>query len=110
VNNDNNIFLTYTDQFILFCKALTPFKMSQIPIENDDDNRSVAASDFVQFDQPDEMADQEVQQDQQEQQQFGLHQNPLDWTMNTGSAVTQNYANELKDQKMATLEVFLGRE
>jgi hypothetical protein len=74
----------------------------QIPTDNDD-NRSVAASDFVQFDQPDEVTDQEVQQ-----QRFGLHQNPLDWTLETGGS-TNNYGNDLKEQKLlmmiATLEV-----
>jgi hypothetical protein len=34
--------------------------MSQIPIENED-NRSVAASDFFQFDQPEEVVGQETQ-------------------------------------------------
>jgi hypothetical protein len=80
--------------------------MSQIPIENED-NRSVAASDFeyVQADQPDEVADQQAQQ-QHKQPQFGLQQNLLDWTMNTGN--TRNYDNELKEHKLmiANLEVF----
>jgi hypothetical protein len=80
--------------------------MSQIPIENED-NRSVAASDFeyVQADQPNEVADQQAQH-QQPEPQFGQHQNLLDWTMNTGN--TRNYDNELKEQKLmiANLEVF----
>jgi hypothetical protein len=84
--------------------------MSQIPAENDDDNHSVGASDFVQFDQPDEVANQqEAYQQQQEhgQQQFGSHQNSLDWAMNTGSA--SNNCNDLKELKwmMANLQVFL---
>jgi hypothetical protein len=75
--------------------------MSQIPTENED-NRFVAASDFVQLDQPDEMST-----DQQEQQQFGLHQSTSDCTMNTGNT-TRNYDNDLKEQKLmiANLEVF----
>jgi hypothetical protein len=66
--------------------------MSQI-LTGNDDNRSVAASDFVQLNQPYEVSDQEAQQ-QQEQPQ------------NTGS--TRNYDNELKEQKLmiANLEVF----
>jgi hypothetical protein len=83
--------------------------MSLIVTENED-NLSVAASDFVQLGQPDadEVPDQQETQQQQEQPQFGLlHQNSLDWTMNTGCA--HNYDNELKEQKlmMANLEVFL---
>jgi hypothetical protein len=52
--------------------------MTQIPSENDDD-RSVAASDIVQFGQPGEVpAQQEArQQGQHEQPQFGLHQNQV---------------------------------
>jgi hypothetical protein len=50
--------------------------MSQISTENED-NRSVAASDFVQLDQPDELPDQEAQYQQEEQPHFGLHQNAL---------------------------------
>jgi hypothetical protein len=75
--------------------------MSQIPNENED-NRSVAASDFVQLDHPDEVPGQEEQQPQ-----FGFQQNPLDWTMDTGSS--SNYGNELKELKLmvANLEVFL---
>jgi hypothetical protein len=76
--------------------------MSQIPIENDD-NRSVAASDFVQLNQTDEVPDQH-----EEQPQFGLQQNPLDCTKDTGS--THNYENGLKEQKLMikTLEVIFG--
>jgi hypothetical protein len=84
--------------------------MSQIATDNDD-NRSVAASDFVQFDQPEEVPDQEGQQ--QQGQRFGLHQNPLDWTLETGGSTnTNNYGNDLKDLKwmMANLQVFLNRE
>jgi hypothetical protein len=76
--------------------------MSQIPTENED-NRFVAASDFVQLDQPDE-----VSTDQQEQQQFGLHQSTSDCTMNTGNT-TRNYDNDLKEHQklmIANLEVF----
>jgi hypothetical protein len=82
--------------------------MSQIPTENHDDKRSVAASDFVQLDHPDEMPAQEPQK--QGQPQFGLHQNPLDSPMDTGS--TSNYGNELKEHKLtiAKLEVFLLME
>jgi hypothetical protein len=60
--------------------------MSQIPTEHDD-NGSVAASDFVQLDQPDEVPD---------QQQEAPH----------------NYDHDMKEQKlmMANLEVFLGEE
>jgi hypothetical protein len=67
--------------------------MSQIPTENED-NRSVANSDFVQFYQPDE-----VPYQQEAQQQHGQPQN-------TGSA--HNYDNELKEHKwmIANLEVF----
>jgi hypothetical protein len=84
--------------------------MSQIANENDDDNHSIAASDFVQFDQPDEVPDQQEAQHQQHgQQQFGLHQNQnsLDWIMNTGG--TSNNCNDLKELKwmMANLQVFL---
>jgi hypothetical protein len=73
--------------------------MSQIPAESDD-NRSVAASDFVQLDQSDEVPDHH-----EEQPQFGLHQS-LDWTMDMGS--TRNYDNELKEHKLMIekLEVF----
>jgi hypothetical protein len=60
------------------------------PTENED-NRSVANSDFIQLDQPDEVP-------QQEQPQ------------NTGSA--RNYDNELKEHKwmIANLEVFWAGE
>jgi hypothetical protein len=77
--------------------------MSQIPTENDD-NRSVAASDFVQLEQPDEEPDQ-----QEEQPQFGLQQNPVDWTLETGST-NNNYENGFKEMKwmMANLQVFFG--
>jgi hypothetical protein len=81
--------------------------MSQIPYENDDDNRSVADSDFAQIDQPDEVPDQEAEtQQQQETPQIEFQQNPLDWTMNTGG--TRNYEHDLKEQKLiiANLEVF----
>jgi hypothetical protein len=82
--------------------------MSQIPNENDD-NRSVAASDFVQLDQPDEVPNQDTQQQQQGHSQFGLHQNPPDWTMNTGST-HNNYQNVMKEQKLMIekLEVIFG--
>jgi hypothetical protein len=79
--------------------------MSQIPNENDDDNRSVSASDFVQLDQADEVPNQQKEQPQQQQgqSQFGLHQS-VDWTLDTG----RNYANLLKEQKLMIdkLEVF----
>jgi hypothetical protein len=77
--------------------------MSQIPTENDN-NRSVAASDFVQLEQPDEEPDQ-----QEEQPQFGLQQNPVDWTLETGST-NNNYENGFKEMKwmMANLQVFFG--
>jgi hypothetical protein len=67
--------------------------MSQIPTENDN-NLSVANSDFIQLDQPDEVPDK-----QEAQQQHGQPQN-------TGSA--HNYDNELKEHKwmIANLEVF----
>jgi hypothetical protein len=67
--------------------------MSQIPTENED-NRSVANSDFIQLDQPDQMPDQQEAQQQQEQSQ------------NTGRG--RNYDNELKEHKwmIANLEVF----
>jgi hypothetical protein len=83
--------------------------MGQIPTQNDDDNRSVAASDFVHLDLPGEVPAQEAQQQQKQQPQFGLNQNPLD-TMNTGS--TSNYDNELKEHQVtiAKLEVFLLME
>jgi hypothetical protein len=76
--------------------------MNQIPIENDE-NRSVAASNFVKLEPSDEVPDQE------EQPQFGLEQNPLDWTMDTGST-HNNDENVLKEQKLMIekLEVFLG--
>jgi hypothetical protein len=77
--------------------------MSQISTENED-NRSVAASDFVQLDQPDEMPDQEEQHPH-----LGLHQNALDWTMDTGKGSSPyNYGNELKEHKLiiGNLEVF----
>jgi hypothetical protein len=72
--------------------------MSQIPTENDD-NRSVAVSDFDQLDHPYEVPDQEGQP-QQEQPQFGLHQNSSDWAMNTGCAPPSYYGNNLKEQKL----------
>jgi hypothetical protein len=77
--------------------------MSQIPTENED-NGSVAASDFIQFDQQEDFADQ--QEGQQEHPQFGCQKNLLDWTMDTGSI--SNYGNGLKELKLviANLEVF----
>jgi hypothetical protein len=81
--------------------------MSQIPIDNDD-NRSVAASDFVQLNQQGDFVDQEeTQQQQQGQSQFGLHQSF--WTMNSEST-NKNYENGLKEHKLMikTLEVFFG--
>jgi hypothetical protein len=80
--------------------------MSQISTDNED-NRSVAASDFVQLDQPDDLPNQEAQH-QQQHPQFGLHQNALDWTMDTGTGSSQhNYGNALNEQKLmiANLEV-----
>jgi hypothetical protein len=76
-------------------------EMSEISTGNDD-NRSVAASDFVQLNQPDEMPDQE------EQEQFEFQQNPLDWT-DSESTSTNNNGNDLKEMKLmiANLEVFL---
>jgi hypothetical protein len=78
--------------------------MSQVANENDD-NCSVAACDFVQFDQQGDFAEQEEQE--QQRPQFG--QNPLDRTMNTGSTTTHNHSNgnDLKELKfmMANLEV-----
>jgi hypothetical protein len=65
--------------------------MSQIPNENDDDNLSVAASDFVQIDQPNEMPDQEAEAQQHDS---------LDWVMDTESTSIK----ELK-WMMANLEV-----
>jgi hypothetical protein len=50
--------------------------MSQIPTQNED-NRSVPASDFVQLGQPDEVPAQQEAQQQQGQPQFGLHQNQV---------------------------------
>jgi hypothetical protein len=80
--------------------------MSQIPNENDD-NRSVAASDFVKLDQEAE----EVSDQQEEQPQFGLQQNALDWPLDTGST-NNNYENGLKEMKwmMANLQVIFGWE
>jgi hypothetical protein len=79
--------------------------MSKIATEKDG-NRSVAASDFVQLDQPDEVPGQEEQQSQHEHP-HGLHQNPFNLTMDTGSTTTRNYEHELKEQKLmiANLEV-----
>jgi hypothetical protein len=79
--------------------------MSQISTDNDD-NCSLAGSDFVQLDRPNKVADQEAQKLQEAQ--FGFQQNPLDWTMNTGSIC--NNGNGLKELKwiIANLEVFLG--
>jgi hypothetical protein len=85
--------------------------MSQISTENED-NRSVAASDFVQLDQPDDLSNQEAKH-QQEHPHFGLHKNALDWTMDTGTgSCPHNYENELKEHKLmiANLEVILGGE
>jgi hypothetical protein len=71
--------------------------MNQIPTENEH-NCSVATSDFVQLDQPDE---DEMPDQQEAQQQHGQPQN-------AGSA--RNYDNELMEHKwmIANLEVFLG--
>jgi hypothetical protein len=72
--------------------------MSQIPNENDD-NRSIAASDFVQLDQAGEVPNQQEEQPQQQgQSQFGLNQS-LDWTLETGST-HNNYENGLEKQKL----------
>jgi hypothetical protein len=84
--------------------------MSQILAEKDNDNRSVAASDFVQLDQPDEVPNQqEEQQQHQGQSQFGLHPS-LDWTLETGSTHNYENSNDLKEMKwmMANLQVIFG--
>jgi hypothetical protein len=83
--------------------------MSQIPSENDDNNRPVAASDFVKVEQPDEVPDQEAQQ------QHGQQQNQLGWSLDSEeSTTTHNFENDLKEQKLmiANLQVFLesGRD
>jgi hypothetical protein len=82
--------------------------MSQISTENED-NRSIAASDFVQLNHPDEMPDQETQPQQEQHPHFGLHQNALDWTLETGTGSSpHNYGNALNEHKLmiANLEVF----
>jgi hypothetical protein len=74
----------YSIQYILFSHRSiclqnlnsTSFEMSQIPTQNDDDKRSVPASDLVQLGQPDEVPAQQAQQ-QHQQPQFGLHQNQV---------------------------------
>jgi hypothetical protein len=72
--------------------------MSQIG--DNEDNHSIAASDFVQFGQSGDFADPQKQQ----QQLFG-YQNPLDWKMNTRSP--GNYGHYLKELnlKITALEV-----
>jgi hypothetical protein len=95
--------------------------MSQILSENDD-TRSVAASDFVQLefdqDQPDEVSDQdqEVQhQLQPELPQFGLqNSSESEWTISSSTAHTYDDSNDLKEQKLmmmiTNLEVFLNMQ
>jgi hypothetical protein len=85
----------------------TFFKMSQMLTENDD-NLYVVASDFVQLEQPDEIAEQEEMR-QQQGHQFGLRQNQSNWTIETGN--TRNYDSDLKEHKLmiANLEVILRK-
>jgi hypothetical protein len=88
--------------------------MSQIPNENDhdNDNRITAASDFVKVEKPDEVPGQEAQE---QQEHYYLHQNPLDWTMQTESTSASAPAHidgndDLKELKLkiANLEVCRG--
>jgi hypothetical protein len=65
--------------------------MSQIPTENND-NRSVASSDFDQLDHPDEVPSPEQQETQQ--QQFGLTES----TRNFIQALKAELVIELKDE------------